>query len=150
MNNNNELIPALAGMVSKTEIANRASSMAQDIIAQGKSLDVYCEIQAAIELLEKLKAELKPTATEMVDELCGGSSSADYRGVKVQIKSSPARYDFKGIKCYEAAKARVKSLETMLKNATPDTPYIDPNTAERIDGVTPTYGEDTIVVILPK
>ena len=127
-----------------------ANEKVQDIIANGNALEMYANIAVAMEFLEQMKSGIKTHAMEQADELCADKSSAEFNGVQVQIKSAAVRYDYKGIKCYEAAKERVKSLEKMLKAATPDTPYVDTQSGEMVTELPKIYGEDSLVVILKK
>lgn len=146
-----EFLPSKISTYStKGELATYAAEEVQKIIDNGNSLEVYTNIAVAMEYLEQLKNGIKSTAMGQADELCADKSSAEYNGVQVQIKSAAVRYDYKGIKCYEQAKDRVKALEKMLKAATPDTPYIDTQSGEMVTELPKIYGEDSLVIILKK
>lgn len=135
---------------SKSEIAVAAQNDAERVIANGQTLDALVALSAMVEYCEQLKAAIKDAVLEAADELCGASSTAEYKGAKIQYKEGAARYDFKGIKEIEQLEAKVKQLKDLCKAASEDTPVVMPTTHEIIKGVKKVYSPNTVAVILAK
>jgi hypothetical protein len=87
-----------------------------DSVQSGKRTSIYvlAVLKSLQDVIDKVKAEVMPSAMELFDSV--GESSVDVNGVKI-YKNSGGRYDYSDNSEIKELDSRIKSIQEMMKQA---------------------------------
>ena len=117
-------------------------------------LKAWTDLAKLQKLIDVCKEQIQEEALQDAEEHY--EKNASIYGCSVQVKEVGTKYDYSRSEVWKMAKqeeediaGRRKKIEAMLKNATPEAPYIDTATGEAITGV-PKSSKTTVVVTINK
>ena len=116
-------------------------------------LKAWTDLAKLQKLIDVCKEQIQEEALQDAERY---EKNASIYGCSVQVKEVGTKYGYSRSEAWKMAKqeeeeiaGRRKKIEAMLKNATPDAPYIDTATGEAITGVTKS-SKTTVVVTINK
>ena len=142
----------------KISTLSKIEATANDFVEAVKNgeiapLKAWTDLAKLQKLIDVCKEKIQEEALQDAEHY---EKNASIYGCSVQVKEVGTKYDYSRSEVWKMAKqeeediaGRRKKIEAMLKNATPEAPYIDTATGEAITGV-PKSSKTTVVVTINK
>lgn len=129
----------MSEMTSKDVIIKTTKSLVDPVLnGEVSALDQYVKIKGFEKVLGDAKKQIETLA---VDESDAYGKRFQYKGVDIEQRETGVKYDFTHVSSWVELQNKIddlreqqKVIETMVKAATIQHPYVDPTTGETITG----------------
>ena len=146
---NAEIIQSLE--LNKEEIANVAFNLTNAVTEDGMNpLKLLIQLKAIQKVAEQVIANINDLA---IDEACKYGKDEKVFGAKISVKEVGTKYDYTHCTKWnnlqaeiDAIKAKQKAIETALKIASEDVPFVDNDSGEIITQPAPKKSTTTVAV----